>query len=178
MFVNGISKRTANVNINEGDNLTIVARAVGEATFVEVDYVNATGFAVNKTHTRVSCDTGFPCRRNYSDSLDNRDQLCTLTNAASNTDNQTLRFFVQYNEIRQSIIGEVNITGNEVYLFMCISADIATIPILTDNFIVLVCPPPPTTSIITTSPTPTSSPTNKGLSSDTIACTFYSCVSL
>ena len=117
MFVNGISKRTANVCINEGDNLTIVARAVGEVTKVEVVYLNATGFIRGANETRVSCDTGFPCGSEYSDdSLDNRDQLCTLIDAASSTDNQTLRFFVQYNVTGQTImtkLGEVNITGKQ-----------------------------------------------------------------
>ena len=132
VFVNGNIQGTANslvnVNINEGDNLTIIARAVGEVTAVEVAYANSTGFELAANETNFSCNTGFPCGTEYSDdNLDNRYQLCTLTNAAAVTDNQTLRFVVQYNETGQNIItelGEVNVTGkvdvmSEVYL-LCV----------------------------------------------------------
>lgn len=118
VFVNGIlaANSSVNVSINEGDNLTIVARAVGKVTNVEVEYVNATGFVRAADETHVFCGTGIPCGIKYSDTLDNRDQLCILTNAASSTDNQTLRFFVQYNTSGQdnmTELGEVNITGKQ-----------------------------------------------------------------
>ena len=85
---------------------------------------NATGFEEVANGTRFSCGTGFPCNRTFSDdTLDNRYQLCTLTNAAASTDNQTLKFFVQYNETGQNIVtelGEVNVTGELMLVVKCI----------------------------------------------------------
>ena len=111
MFVNGTIKRTANVNINEGENVTIVALVVGEMTLVEVAYLNATG------HPRANninfCTTNKACGSEYSDNLESRDQLCTLTNAAASTDNQTLRFFVRNSTGGRIKLGEVNITGKQ-----------------------------------------------------------------
>ena len=101
------------VSINEGDNLTIIARAVGQVSRVEVLSSNASGSHHNET--RFICFTCFLCGILASSNLDGRYQLCTL-NAAIGTDNQTLHFSIHNDKLGKNIsteaeLGEIIIAG-------------------------------------------------------------------
>ena len=115
IFVNGNVNLTSivrgNVTITEGNNLAILARAIGDQVKnIKVLSTNATGLQRNVSETRFSCETGVPC--NSGDPLGNRYQLCMLRSASAATDNQTLQFSIQYNGPSENIeLGEVKIMG-------------------------------------------------------------------
>ena len=114
--VNGHRENATNLNVTEGDNVTIIARAVGNVSFI---YTNVTsGLHGTDANERFICQVTFLCDRQYSDDLNSRIQHCSLTNVNLSDNGTTIKFFIDNNIIE---LVEVNISGKWIrnQLFAC-----------------------------------------------------------
>ena len=107
----GKPQEITNVNITEGEELTIVARAVGNVTFIEFN-ATSPAYGVNATERfQRHCVTSFICNERFNGL--SRFQRCSFR-AGLSDNSTTIKFFILHMGTTTQL-GEVNITGEHFH---------------------------------------------------------------
>ena len=116
---------TVNVTMKEGDNLTIIARAVGNVTVVKVE---------NVTGLNLRCNTLIACNLAHNNhNLKNRNQQCFLDSAKLSHNGTRIKFFVNYNvsseNVTVELLGEVTLTGEWMLSLLYVVTIVVLVPL-------------------------------------------------